>query len=69
MQKLPIRITIFISVIMLIRLVSLQLYPLMDTTEARYGEMARLMVETNNWITPLFNYDVPFGVSLLCRLG
>ncbi|MEG3755069.1 glycosyltransferase family 39 protein [Psychromonas arctica] len=60
MKKLPIRITIFISVIMLIRLVSLQLYPLMDTTEARYGEMARLMVETNNWVTPLFNYDVPF---------
>lgn len=60
MQKLSIRITLFISIIMLIRLVSLHLYPLMDTTEARYGEMARLMVETNNWITPLFNYDVPF---------
>ncbi|MEL0629868.1 glycosyltransferase family 39 protein [Psychromonas aquatilis] len=60
MRKSSIGITIFITVIMLIRLVSLQLYPLMDTTEARYGEMARLMVETNNWVTPLFNYDVPF---------
>ncbi|WP_299790750.1 glycosyltransferase family 39 protein [uncultured Shewanella sp.] len=43
-----------------VRLVSLALYPLMDTTEARYGEMARLMVETGNWLTPLFDYGVPF---------
>ncbi|NKF50490.1 glycosyltransferase family 39 protein [Shewanella sp. WXL01] len=43
-----------------IRLISLHFYPLMDTTEARYGEMARLMVETGNWLTPLFDYGVPF---------
>ncbi|NRD75516.1 glycosyltransferase family 39 protein [Shewanella sp. VB17] len=42
------------------RLISLGLYPLMDTTEARYGEMARLMVETGNWLTPLFDYGTPF---------
>ncbi len=54
------RLTIAIAIIILIRVISLQAYPLMDTTEARYGEMARLMIETNNWITPLFNYDVPF---------
>lgn len=46
--------------VVLTRLLLLPLYPLMDTTEARYGEMARLMVETGNWITPLFDYDVPF---------
>ncbi len=45
---------------LLIRLLSLGAYPLMDTTEARYGEMARLMVETQNWITPQFDYGVPF---------
>ena len=44
----------------LIRLISLGLYPLMDTSEARYGEMVRLMVETNDWITPYFDYDFPF---------
>jgi len=44
----------------LLRLVSLSTYPLMDTTEARYGEMARLMVETGNWLTPQFDYGVPF---------
>lgn len=44
----------------LIRLLTLGAYPLMDTTEARYGEMARLMIETGNWITPQFDYGVPF---------
>lgn len=34
--------------------------PLTDSTEARYGEIARKMVETNDWITPWFNYGVPF---------
>ncbi|WP_394127326.1 ArnT family glycosyltransferase [Vibrio hepatarius] len=43
-----------------IRLLSLGAYPLMDTTEARYGEMARLMIETGNWVTPQFDYGVPF---------
>ncbi len=45
---------------LLLRLVSLTTYPLMDTTEARYGEMARLMVETGNWLTPQFDYGIPF---------
>ncbi|RUT79115.1 ArnT family glycosyltransferase [Ancylomarina longa] len=34
--------------------------PLMDKTEARYAEIARIMVETNNWITPQIDYGVPF---------
>ncbi|HIF9261730.1 TPA: glycosyltransferase family 39 protein [Photobacterium damselae] len=44
----------------IIRFVTLSMYPLMDTTEARYGEMARIMAETGNWITPMFDYNVPF---------
>ena len=43
-----------------VRFGSLGLYPLMDTTEARYGEMARIMAETGNWLTPMFDYGVPF---------
>ncbi|VAW95485.1 Polymyxin resistance protein ArnT, undecaprenyl phosphate-alpha-L-Ara4N transferase; Melittin resistance protein PqaB [hydrothermal vent metagenome] len=35
-----------------LRLVTLSLYPLTDTTEARYSEIARKMVETGNVITP-----------------
>ncbi len=36
------------------------LVPFTDTTEARYAEIARKMVETNDWITPQFDYGVPF---------
>lgn len=43
-----------------LRLISLALYPLYDTTEARYGEIARIMYETGNWLTPHFNYELPF---------
>jgi 4-amino-4-deoxy-L-arabinose transferase-like glycosyltransferase len=32
----------------------------MDKTEARYAEIARIMVETNNWVTPQIDYGVPF---------
>lgn len=34
--------------------------PLMDKTEARYSEIARIMQETGNWITPQIDYGVPF---------
>lgn len=54
---------LLISLIILlaaIRLISLGMYPLMDSTEARYGEIARKMVELNDWITPWFTYEKPF---------
>lgn len=44
----------------ILRLLSLGLYPLMDTTEARYAEIARIMVELDDWVTPWFDYGVPF---------
>ena len=44
----------------LVRLGALGLSPLSDTTEARYGNIARLMVETNDWITPQYSTGVPF---------
>ena len=43
-----------------LRVISLALYPLMDTTEGRYGEMARKMAEMSDWITPWFDVGVPF---------
>ena len=60
--QLPSYKTLFILLFscLILRLISLSLYPLMDTTEARYGEMARIMFETGNWITPMFDYNVPF---------
>ncbi len=46
--------------VVLARLASLGLYPLTDTTEARYGEMGRKMLETARWISPQWDYGVPF---------
>lgn len=34
--------------------------PLMDKTEARYAEISRIMEETNDFITPQIDYNVPF---------
>jgi len=44
----------------LVRLVTLGMYPLADTTEARYAEIGRKMAETGNWVTQLEDYGVPF---------
>ena len=34
--------------------------PLTDTTEARFGEMARKMVESGSWLVPQHDYGVPY---------
>ena len=49
-----------LGLVALVRLVTLGSYPLTDTTEARYGEVARKMAELGNWVTPLYDYGVPF---------
>jgi 4-amino-4-deoxy-L-arabinose transferase-like glycosyltransferase len=49
-----------ILVVWLIRLITLGLYPLYDPSESRYAEMARKMIETQNWVTPMIDYGVPF---------
>jgi len=47
-------------VVVVVRLATLGAYPLMDTTEARYAEIARKMLETGDWVMPQFDYGVPF---------
>src|SRR4029450_13648636 len=49
-----------IVVCIVVRLATLGAYPLMDSTESRYAEIARKMLETGNWLTPQFDYGVPF---------
>lgn len=58
----PLRLLIGISLLicLLVRLELIFTVPFTDTTEARYAEIARKMVETNDWITPQFDYGVPF---------
>ncbi len=48
------------SIFLLICRVGLFFLPLNDSTEARYGEIARKMLETGNWVTPMQDYGVPF---------
>lgn len=49
-----------VVIVLVIRFVSLSTYPLTDTTEARYGEIARVMATSENWITPQLEPGVPF---------
>lgn len=53
-------LTVIVVSAILVRLAAIGMIPLQDTSEARYGEMVRLMVETNDWITPYFDYGIPF---------
>ena len=49
-----------LAAVVLSRLPTMVLLPLTDTTEARYGAIARLMAVTGDWITPWFAPGVPF---------
>ena len=53
---------IFISVVALIlfRFILTGAIPLLDKTEARYAEIARLMYETKEWVVLQIDYGVPF---------
>ena len=49
-----------IAALVILRVLIIADIPFTDTTESRYAEIARKMVETNDWITPQFDYGVPF---------
>ena len=51
---------LLLVLILLVRLLLMLWLPLTDTTEARYAEIARKMLETGDWVTPLHDYGVPF---------
>ncbi len=58
--KKPFTVLGLILTVLLIRVITLSLYPLYDPSESRYSEMARKMWETQNWVTPMIDYGVPF---------
>ena len=53
---------LYISVIILLifRLLLISTIPLLDKTEARYAEIARIMWDTNQWIVLQIDYGIPF---------
>jgi 4-amino-4-deoxy-L-arabinose transferase-like glycosyltransferase len=54
------RAVIALVTLLVVRLAGMALIPLNETTEARYGEMARKMLETGNWVTLWHDYGIPF---------
>src|SRR5258707_13611705 len=52
-------VPILLGLLLLARLIGMAAAPLMDTTEARYGEISRKMAELNDWVTPWFDHGVP----------
>ena len=53
-------VLVLIGLLLLVRVIGMAIVPLLDSTEARYGETGRIMAELNDWITPWFDYGVPF---------
>lgn len=49
-----------LALALLVRLLTLGIYPVAETTEARYAEIARKMAALNDWITPWYDAGVPF---------
>ncbi|NYT79098.1 glycosyltransferase family 39 protein [Alcaligenaceae bacterium] len=51
---------LLLTAVLLLPLLSMTIVPLYDTSEPRYAEIARIMAQTGDWITPWFSPGVPF---------
>jgi 4-amino-4-deoxy-L-arabinose transferase-like glycosyltransferase len=59
-QKNHIIIVASIIILVIFRFFLTGFIPLLDKTEARYAEIARLMYETNEWVVLQIDYGIPF---------
>ncbi|WP_338359535.1 glycosyltransferase family 39 protein [Yeosuana marina] len=53
-------IAVSVIIILVFRFILLGAIPLLDKTESRYAEIARLMYETKEWVVLQIDYGVPF---------
>lgn len=53
-------LSVSVIALVLFRLLLTITIPLLDKTEARYAEIARIMQETNQWIVLQIDYGIPF---------
>ncbi len=54
------RFWMLLSILILVRVYMMVVFPLTDTTEARYANIALIMAMSNDWITPYFDVGIPF---------
>jgi 4-amino-4-deoxy-L-arabinose transferase-like glycosyltransferase len=53
-------LSISVFIILIFRLLLTSIIPLLDKTESRYAEIARIMQETKQWVVLQIDYGVPF---------
>lgn len=60
MQRVNNRARLTLALVLLLPFVSMMIIPFYDTSEPRYAEIARIMMQSGDWITPWFSPGVPF---------